>query len=64
MRVGEGGGLRPEARHGGGPHHRLWARVEVGHGAAAEIGSGQHSLVNVLVLANTMLVAAEIVSLT
>ena len=37
--VGEGGGLWPEARHGGGPHHRLWARVVVGHGTAAEIGS-------------------------
>ena len=37
--VGEGGGLWPEARHGGGPHHRLWARVEVGHRASAEIGS-------------------------
>ena len=37
--VGEGGGLWPEARHGGGPHHRLRARIEVGHRASAEIGS-------------------------
>ena len=37
--VGEGGGLRSNARHGGGPHHRLRPRVEVGHRASAEIGS-------------------------